>query len=184
MMCRVIAPAAKWSWKLLVLFAKFLVSLLAAILFFIVMWIGIAIALTVIFASMIEISVAEKYIAYLIGFVGVAAGTGLRSYRIYKPLGLNAGYRWVGDAAYSGAIALVFLSTIGSVSSEGIAFLEEGDGTDPLTQAVGWGALAGAAVIIALAINTINRRPIETQLQFKVDSLQEEVNQLKQMHHK
>ena len=181
MMCRVIDFIVGWTWKLLVFVFRFFVSMLLTALVYVGIVIVGSITLTIIFASMIEISVVEKYLAYLVGSILVAVWAGFRSYRVYKPMKLNAWYHSVGDAAYGGAMTLVFLSTIGSLSSEGVAFLEADDNPDFFVQAVGYISLAWAGVIVLLGIYTINRRPMETKLQSRVDSLQGEVDQLKRL---
>ena len=162
---------------------KFLMSTLVAALASVGIWIGFSIALTValiiILAPMMDVGVVGKYIAFLIGSLSVAVWTGFRSYRIYKTLPLNARNYSVGDAAYGGAVALVFMSTIGSLGSEGMDFIARSDATDFLTRFVGWGTLAGAAVVVLLGVDTVNRRPPETKLQLRIDLLQKEVEQLK-----
>ena len=131
-MCRVIVSIAKWTKGAIVFIARFFWSILIAALSFVGMWIGLSIALTVILAPMLDVGLVGKYTAYFIGSLAVAIWTGFRSYRIYKTLPLNARHASIGDAAYGGAVALVFMSTIGSLGSEGMAFIAGKDEKDSL----------------------------------------------------
>ena len=185
-MCRVMFAIEKWTRRTVGFVAQFLWSILIGFLTFIGIWVGLAIALTVVLAMMVDVGVAGRYMAYLIGCVAVAVWTGFRSYRIYKTLPLNARlnarHSSIGDAAYGGAVALVFMSTIGSLGSEGMDFLAGSDDTGFLTQFVGWGTLIGAAVVVLLGADTVNRRAAETVLRSRIDLLQKEVEQLKAKH--
>lgn len=181
-MCRVIVSIAKWTRWAVVFAAKFLWSILIAALKFVGLWIGLTVALTVIFAMMVDVGLVGRYTAYFIGSLAVAVWTGFRSYRIYKTLPLNARHSSIGDAAYGGAVALVFMSTIGSLGSEGMDFIAGSDDTSFLTQFVAWGTLIGAAVVVLLGVDTVNRRPGEKVLRSRIDLLQKEVEQLKAQH--
>lgn len=178
-MCRVIVSIVKWTRRAVVVVAKFLWSIIIAVLKLVGLWIGLTVALTVIFAMVVDVGLVGKYIAYLIGSLAVAGWTGFRSYRIYKTLPLNARYSSIGDAAYGGAVALVFMSTIGSLGSEGMDFIAGSDDTGSLTQFVAWGTLIGAAMVVLLGVDTVRRRPVETVLRSRIDLLQKEVEQLK-----
>ena len=181
-MCRVMFSIAKWTRRTVVFVAQFFWSILIGFLSFVGIWVGLSIALTVILAMMVDVGVAGRYLAYLIGCVAVAVWTGFRSYRIYKTLPLNARHSSIGDAAYGGAVALVFMSTIGSLGSEGMDFIAGSDDTGFFTQFVGWGTLIGAAVVVLLGADTVNRRAAERVLRSKIDLLQKEVEQLKAQH--
>lgn len=178
-MCRIIASVAKWARQAVVFVTKFVWSILIAALSFVGMWIGLSIALTLILALIVDVGVVGRYTAYVVGSLAVAAWTGFRSYCIYRTLPLNALHSSIGDAAYGAAVALVFMSTIGSLGSEGMDFIAKSDDTGFLTQFVAWGTLIGAAVVVLLGVDTVNRRPTETVLWSRIDLLQKEVEQLK-----